>query len=147
MNHNASHEPEPAANLREVRFGLDAAEADGTLYSVCSTYSADNHAVYDGVSRPGTRIVTFAPVLKHDVFPLAPLLDQLTKIGEDAFGRPVEIEFAVRLPTRAGDAAESGFLQSRPLAPSREGEDLRMDEVDHASLVCQSSKVLGNGRI
>ena len=32
---------------------------------------ADNHAVYDGVSRPGARIVTFAPMLKHGTFPLA----------------------------------------------------------------------------
>jgi CheY-like chemotaxis protein len=147
MNHVAQREADAATNLREVRFGLDAAETDGTLYSVCSTYSADNHAVYDGVSRPGARIVTFAPVLKHEVFPLAPLLDQLMTIGEDAFGRPVEIEFAVRLPQRPGDAAEFGFLQIRPLVLSREGEELRMDEVDPGHLICQSSKVLGNGRV
>ena len=35
-----------------------------------STYSPENNAVYDGLSRPGVRLVTFAPVLKHDVFPL-----------------------------------------------------------------------------
>lgn len=147
MNHKESHAPEPAANLREARFGLNVAEADGTLYSVCSTYSADNHAVYDGVSRPGSRVVTFAPVLKYDVFPLAPLLDQLMFIGEDAFGRPVEIEFAVRLPQRANDLADFGFLQIRPLVLSRETEELRIDDVDRASLVCQSCKVLGNGRV
>jgi hypothetical protein len=103
--------------------------------------------VYDGVSRPGVRVVSFAPVLKHDVFPLAPMLDQLTGIGEDAFGRPVEIEFAVRLPQTSGEPADFGFLQIRPLVLSREGEALRMDEVDPSRLVCQSSKVLGNGRI
>ncbi len=147
LNHIQRSEDDSVAALREVRFGLDAAEADGTLHQVGSTYSADNHAVYDGLSRPGVRLVSFAGVLKHDVFPLAPLLDQLTKIGEDAFGRPVEIEFAVRLPSHPGDAADFGFLQIRPLVPSREGEELRMDEVDRASLVCQSSKVLGNGRV
>ena len=147
MNHLAQREADPAANFREMRFGLDAAEADGTLYSVCSTYSADNHAVYDGVSRAGARIVTFAPVLKHAVFPLAPLLDHLMSIGEDAFGRPVEIEFAVRLSQRSGEAADFGFLQIRPLVLSREGEELRMDEIDPARLVCHSSKVLGNGRV
>ena len=147
MNHIAPRETDPAANLREVRFGLDAAEVDGTLYSVCSTYSADNHAVYDGVSRAGARIVTFAPVLKQDVFPLAPMLDQLMSIGEDAFGRPVEIEFAVRLPKCPGETADFGFLQIRPLVLSREGEELRMEEIDPARLVCHSSKVLGNGRV
>ena len=37
-----------AGHLVEKRFGLDAAEADGTLDLLASTYSADNHAVYDG---------------------------------------------------------------------------------------------------
>ena len=147
MNPAASDDLEPGAKLREARFGLDAAEADGTLYPVCSTFSADNHAVYDGVSRPGVRVVTFAPVLKYDAFPLAPLLDQLMGIGEDAFGRPVEIEFAVRLPQNPDEPADFGFLQIRPLVLSREGEELRIDDVDPASLVCQSCKVLGNGRV
>jgi hypothetical protein len=59
----------------------------------------------------------------------------------------VEIEFAGRLPQTPGDPADFGFLQVRPLVLSREGEELRMDEVEPERLVCQSSKVLGNGRI
>jgi CheY-like chemotaxis protein len=147
LNPVHSGEPDPQAGLREVRFGLDAAEKDGTLYSVASTYSADNQAVYDGMSRAGTHVVSFAPVLKHEVFPLAALLEQLTHIGEDAFARPVEIEFAVRLPQRPDELAHFGFLQIRPLVLSREGEELRMDEVDPTRVLCQSSKVLGNGRV
>jgi len=147
LNHSEASDDDRAGSLREVRFGLDAAERDGTLYSVASTYSADNHVVYDGVSRAGSRLVSFAPILKHDVFPLAPLLDHLTKMGEDAFGRPVEIEFAARLPQKPGDPADFGFLQVRPLVLSREGEELRLEEVDAERLVCQSSKVLGNGRV
>ena len=135
------------AELREVRFGLEVAEGDQTLGNLGSTYSVDNHAVYDGISRPGARIVSFAPILKHGVFPLAAILEQLTKIGEDAFGRPVEMEFAVRLPQAPDDAAEFGFLQIRPLVLSREGEELRMQDVAPEQLVCQSSQVLGNGRI
>jgi CheY-like chemotaxis protein len=138
---------DPSADLREARFELREAEADGTLQTVGSTYSADNHAVYDGLSRSGTRVVSFAPVLKHGVFPLAPLLEQLNRIGEDAFGRPVEIEFAVRMPHHAHEIPEFGFLQIRPLVLAREGAVLRMEEADPAMLVCQSSKVLGNGRI
>jgi hypothetical protein len=134
-------------NLREVCFGLEIAEADGSLNNIGSTYSPDNHVVYDGVSRAGTRVVSFAPVLKHGVFPLAPILVQLTKIGEDAFGRPIEAEFAVRLPQNPGDAAEFGFLQIRPLVLSREGGELRVEDVRPERLICQSSKVMGNGRI
>jgi len=135
------------ADLRESRFGLDVAEADETLHNVGSTYSADNHVVYDGISRPGTRIVSFAPILKHNVFPLAPVLEQLMKVGEDGFGRPVELEFAVRLPQKPADPAEFGFLQIRPLVLSRESEELKIEDVTPDQLICQTSKALGNGRI
>ncbi len=131
----------------ERRFGLHVAESDGTLRALASTYSRDNHAVYDGVSRPGSRIVTFAPMLKHGTFPLAEILDALVRAGEDALGNPVEIEFAVRLPQQAGQLAEFGFLQIRPLTLARDSEDLSLDDVQPERLICQSSKVLGNGRI
>jgi CheY-like chemotaxis protein len=134
-------------HLREMRFGLDIAEADGTLHSVGSTYSVDNHAVYAGLGRPGVRIVSFAPMLKHGVFPLATILELLVRAGEDALGNPVEIEFAVRLPRLPEETAEFGFLQIRPLTMARDHQDLAMIEVDVQKLICQSTKVLGNGRI
>jgi CheY-like chemotaxis protein len=135
----------------ERRFGLHIAEKDGTLQALASTYSRDNNAVYDGVSRPGSRIVTFAPMLKHGTFPLAEILDVLIEAGEDALGNPVEIEFAVRLarstssPTE--DVAEFGFLQIRPLTLARHDEDLTLDDVQPECLICRSSKVLGNGSV
>jgi len=136
-----------ASGLRELPFGLDVAERDGTLQMLASTYSVDNHAVYDGLSRQGTRIVSFAPILKHGMFPLAQILDALMKVGEDALGRPVEIEFAVRLPQHPEEPADFGFLQLRPLVLSRAGEDIRLEEVDPQRLVCQSTMVLGHGRL
>jgi len=139
--------PGLGGHIHEKSFGLDAAETDGTLPAVGSTYSEDNHAVYDGVSRPGLRIVSFAPMLKHGTFPLAVILDTLVKAAEDALGNPVEIEFAVCLPRHPRAVAEFGFLQVRPLALSRDHLDLSLDDVDPQRVLCQSSKVLGNGRI
>ncbi len=144
---HATRAGDVAADLREVPFRLDVAEADGTLQMLGSTYSIDNHAVYDGLSRRGPRIVSFAPILKHGMFPLPGILDQLMRMGEDALGRPVEIEFAVRLPRPGDGPAEFAFLQLRPLVMSREGEDIRMEHVEPGRLVCQSSQVLGHGRI
>ncbi|MGC2108705.1 MAG: PEP/pyruvate-binding domain-containing protein [Candidatus Korobacteraceae bacterium] len=141
------HAGNPASDLREVAYGLEVAEADGTLQMLASTYSVDNHAIYDGLSRRGPRVVSFAAILKHGVFPLAAILDQLMTIGEDAMGQPVEIEFAVRLPQNANGPAEFGFLQLRPLVMSREGEDIPVEEVEPERLVCQSSLVLGHGRM
>jgi hypothetical protein len=138
---------ERAGRLREIRFPLDVAESDGTLPPVGSTYSPDNHAVYDGLSRPGVRVVSFAPMLKHNLFPLPAILETLVKAGEDALGIPVEIEFAVRLSRQSGECAEFGFLQVRPLTLSRDHQDLSLANVDTAHILCRSNKVLGNGRI
>jgi CheY-like chemotaxis protein len=145
LNHSLEETSPPG--LREVRFSLDVAEADGTLDAVGSTYSADNDRITDGLGRPGMRVVTFAPILKYGVFPLATLLDELVKDGEEAFGQPVEIEFAVRMPRMPGESAQFGFLQIRPLVLSREAEELHMGSVEPSSLIAKSSKVLGNGRI
>jgi CheY-like chemotaxis protein len=146
FNHH-EHTQDPVDELREVPFGIPQAEADGTLQFVASTYSADDQAIYDGLSRKGTRIVSFAPILKYGMFPLPSLLDELMTMGEEGLGRPVEIEFAVKLAKGSGEASEFGFLQMRPLVVSREGEDLRVDVLEPASVLCQSSQVLGHGRI
>ncbi len=133
--------------MREEAFGLDVAEADGVLAAVASTYSQENDAVYDGLARPGVRVVTFAPVLKHGLFPLAEVLRVLMEVGERGMGTPVEIEFAVNLHVPPGRRHQFGFLQMRPLALSRETEELALGEIDPASVLCRSARVLGNGRI
>lgn len=137
----------PDAEFRETSFPLKVAEKDGTLFAVGSTYSPDNQAVYDGLSRRGPRIVSFAPILKYGVFPLPAILDDLMKTGEQALGRPVEIEFAVKMPRLRKDPAEFAFLQIRPLVLTQETEELKIEGVDPERLICQSTKVLGNGRI
>ena len=93
------------------------------------------------------RVVSFAQVLKHDAFPLAPLLATLLKIGSDGGNAPVEIEFAVNLSVPRGAPAEFGFLQMRQLAPSRELEELDVSGAERGSLLCRTGQALGNGRI
>jgi CheY-like chemotaxis protein len=144
---HAEHLADPVRELRERSFPLRFAERDGTLHRLASTYSAENDAVYDGLSRPGARIVSFAPILKYEVFPLAALLIEMMRIGEEAHGRPVEIEFAVCLAPAAGAPSEVGFLQMRPHAPAQEGDDLDIGDVPRDQLICQSSRVLGHGRM
>ena len=146
MDPYAPHPP-GADGLREAKFGLDAAEADGTLHALASTYSADNDAIYDGMSRRGVRIVSFAGILKHELFPLPAILDNIQKMGEEALARPVEIEFAVRISRDSREPSDFGFLQMRPLVLSREQEDLRVEDVAPERLLCRSTKAMGNGRI
>ena len=129
------------------KHGLDVAESDGTLQMLGSTFSPADDAVFDGVSRPGVRLVSFAPVLKHEVFPLSDILCALLRAGEAGTGAPVEIEFAASLSAAPGRKREFAFLQLRPLAMSREAAELEFGEVDPPNLLCSSSSVLGNGRI
>jgi hypothetical protein len=130
------------------RFGLDVAEADGTLDAVGSVYSAENDAIYDGIGRRGVRLVTFAPVLKHDVFPLAQVLDTLLTMSTRATNAPVEMEFAVNLaPVAHGERAQFGLLQLRPLALTGELTDPDVGQVDDGLLLARSESVLGHGQV
>jgi CheY-like chemotaxis protein len=133
--------------MREEAFGLEVAERDGTLAAVGSTYSPENDVVVDGLARQGTRVVTFAPILKHGLFPLAEVLQALTEVGEEGMGTPVEIELAVNLSVPRGRPKELGVLQMRPLALARESEAIEIGDVEPVALLCRSRQVLGNGRL
>jgi len=133
--------------MREQSFGLDVAAADGTLAALGSTYSPENDVIYDGLSRPGTRLVTFAPLLKHGLFPLAEIMTALLDLGVQGMGMPVEIELAVNLSVAPGRPRELGFLQMRPLALSRESEAIELGQIDPGAVLCHSRRVLGNGRL
>lgn len=129
------------------RHSLDVAEQDGTLAPVASTYSLENDAIYDSLGRRGPRLVSFAPVLKHRLFPLAEIIDQLLDVGRHGTSSSVEIEFAVNLDGPADTPKEFAFLQLRPLALSRELAELEISRTDPARVICHSRSVLGHGRV
>jgi CheY-like chemotaxis protein len=127
--------------------GLEIAENDGPLIYVGSTYSPENDAVYDGLSRSGRRVVTFAPILRNKIFPLPQIIELLLDMGSWGMGTPVELEFAVDMSTPKDRPKEFGLLQIRPLVLSREVEELNVEDIEREKLVCQSHQVLGNGVI
>jgi hypothetical protein len=129
------------------RYGLHVAEQDGTLASLASTYSPDNDVVYDGIARPGVRLISFAPILKHQVYPLAPVLEELLELGSLGTSSPVEIEFAGNVAPSDGEQPEFAVLQMRPLALSSEGEELEIGDVLSSQLLCRSNAVLGHGSV
>ncbi len=128
-----------------VRLGLDVAEKHGVLGALASTYSPDSNAVYDGISRPGIRLVTMAGVLKGDVFPLAHTLAFLLKIGTVGFSCPVEIEFAVNLKPKKEGPHEFGFLQIRPVVSGAEGYEINIRTIEPSDAICVSHSALGHG--
>ncbi|MFC2135274.1 PEP/pyruvate-binding domain-containing protein [Bacteroidota bacterium] len=124
---------------------ISEAEKDGTLSYVASTYSAENDALYDGISRSGVRLFTLSPILKHKYFPLPGIINLLLELGSWGMGSPVEIEFAVNLSVPQGKPKEFGLLQMRPLVIANEVEELDIRLHSNKELICKSEKALGNG--
>ena len=128
---------------------LADAEADGVLGLLASTWSKDSGTLADGISRPGSRLLTLAPLLNMpDVFPLADILTELLDLGEEACRAPVELEFAANLSVPRGSPREFGFVQLRRLQQTREPP--RAEEIAVASgegVLCRSAQVLGHGQI
>ncbi len=147
MNCCLEREHADSPDIMVKKYRLEKAEEDKTLFYAGSTYSAENDSVYDGISRQGSRVVTFAPILKHNMFPLSEILNTMLEIGLWGMGTHVEIEFAVNTNVPKGKPKEFSMLQMRPLVLSRETEVIEFDDINNNDLICQSTQVLGNGVI
>ena len=134
-------------DVTEASHPLETAEADGTLGWVGSTYDPQCDAVYDGLSRAGVRLVSFAPILKMQPFQLPLLLTRLLELGRSGMNSEVEIEFAVNHMPGEKRPWDFSLLQLRPIAMSRETSELRVDDSDRANTLCFSEQVLGNGKL
>jgi len=130
-----------------VHLPLKDAEKDGTLTWLASTFSPRDDRVFDGIHHQGARIVTFAHVLKSEVFPLSRILQFLLRLAEDAMGCPIEMEFAVTLGAPNPLPAHFGLLQVRPMVVSDEQVDLDLGGIAPDRILCASGKVLGNGTL
>jgi len=123
---------------------ISVAEKDKTLSFIASTYSTKNDRIYDGISREGVRIVTFAPVLKNKKFPFAEIMNELLELGSWGMGTPVEIEFAGNLFSENQESHHVYVVQMRPIVLNRELEVFNIESYQRSDLLCQSHQVLGN---
>ena len=124
-----------------VELGLNIAEEHGTLAAVGGTYSIENDCVYDGINRPGVRVVNFSNVLKNDLFPLSEILSYILETGAKSFAGPVEIEFAVNLNRNT-----FYLLQIRPYLAKQGLELVEIRPTPHERILARSSRTLGNRR-
>ncbi|MEM7480188.1 MAG: PEP/pyruvate-binding domain-containing protein [Acidobacteriota bacterium] len=141
---NTDFEPQVDEGAHLLHLDLSAAEADGTLSAVASSYSAENHVLYDSLRRGGVPVVNFAGVLKHDLFPLAPLLTELLELGREGMGTEVEMEFAaVRSPGDASD--ELSVLQLRPLLAHQRDREVELKSIAPERPRLVTGRALGHG--
>ncbi|MBQ9357823.1 MAG: phosphoenolpyruvate synthase [Prevotella sp.] len=93
-------------NIKNVR--VKQADKDGSLQYIASTYDPVDGIIRDGIYEGGRKVISFAGVLQHGVFPLPELLQMVQKLGADEMRRPVEIEFACNLRPSPSRPSPSG---------------------------------------
>ncbi len=119
------------------------AERDHSLNYIASTYDPYDQVIRDGIYDGGRKVITFASVLQHGVFPLPELLQMSMKYGAESMRRPVEIEFACNLnEDRTGSLY---LLQIRPIVDSKQMLDEDVAAVPDADCVLRSHNSLGHG--
>jgi hypothetical protein len=137
--------------IRETEYlvtgSLADAEADGVLDLIASTYRPQDDRLEEGVSFPGPRVLTFAPILQLSVIPLNDLIGLLLEMFEEAVENEIEVEFAATLGSRGGPTARFGFLQVRPMVVSRDRVDVSEREMEAEDVILASDRALGNGSL
>lgn len=127
-----------------LKLPVKEAENDGSLNYIASTYDPYDMVIRDGIYPGGRKVITFANILQHDVFPLARILQLVQKYGQGEMRRPVEIEFAVNL-----NATEKKgvfyLLQIRPMVDMKADLNEDLDAIPEDQLLLKSVNSLGQG--
>lgn len=127
-----------------LKLPVKEAENDGSLNYIASTYDPYDMVIRDGIYPGGRKVITFANILQHDVFPLARILQLVQKYGQGEMRRPVEIEFAVNL----NSAEKKGvfyLLQIRPMVDMKADLNEDLDAIPEDQLLLKSVNSLGQG--
>lgn len=125
------------------QLSLKDAEPNGPLPFIASTYDAQDQRIRHGYYPGGRKIISFANILQHKLFPLASTLDKVLKVGQSEMDRAVEIEFAVDITN--SESAAFYILQIRPIVDSKELMDEDLSNVPKDKAFLFSKNALGNG--
>lgn len=127
-----------------LKLPVKEAEADGSLNYIASTYDPYDMVIRDGIYPGGRKVITFANILQHDVFPLPRILQLVQKYGQGEMRRPVEIEFAVNFNAKEKNGTFY-LLQIRPMVDMKAdlAEDLNL--IPSEQILLRSENALGHG--
>jgi len=128
-----------------VSLSVDDMASHPAVQAVVSTYVAADQRIRDTAAIPGEKLVTFAGILKHGLFPLAGIVADLLEMGRHGMGCPVEMEFAVDLPRSRDGRYTFALLQIRPMARREQRMAVQITAQDERRAFCVSRQALGNG--
>jgi hypothetical protein len=126
---------------------ISVAEKHGTLKHCASVYNPDNDRVEAGLDTYGPRIINFSNILKYNYIPFAQTIDIMLETIKEAFGSPVEIEYAVDLNKTQNNLPSFYLLQIKPLININLPSDVEIDKPDKNRTILYTESSLGNGEI
>ena len=113
---------------------------------VASTWDMENMRMSDSALVEGIKVITFAHILKYNVFPLAEILVELLEIAQREMKCSVEIEFAANLD-RGNRLNIFNVLQVRPIADGAAGAAIDWSNIDMSNALIYSESALGTGAV
>ncbi len=112
----------------------------------CSYFDYQNNRISESPTLSRYfRVITFNRILKYGSFPLANIIKDLLRMGEEEMRCPVEIEFAVNMDVPAGDMQIFNLLQIRPIIRNEESVKLDWSKIDTSDAIIYSESALGIG--
>ena len=127
-----------------LKLPVKEAEKDNALHYIASTYDPYDMVIRDGIYPGGRKVITFANILQHEVFPLAKILQLAQEYGQREMARPVEIEFAVTLDASRKEGVFY-LLQVRPMVDVKANLSEDLNQIPEDKVLLKSFNSLGHG--
>jgi hypothetical protein len=124
------------------QYNLQAAEADGVLRYVASTFDTQSDRFSVGVAEKGPRAITFAPLLAAEVLPFNRLVKAVLTECAKELETAVEIEFAMTF-----NPHHFALLQVRPMVIPSGNLEVTDSDLCRKGNLAASELVLGNGML
>lgn len=132
-------------NLTKIK--VQDAASTGALKYMVSTFDYVDQMIRDSEFGDGRRVVTFANVLQHKVYPLAEIVDFMLQKGQGEMGRPIEIEFAGMIDVNNEKKGNLYWLQIRPIIDRKELVDESILNIPDEDVILRSNTALGHGNV
>lgn len=134
-------------NAGLIKLEIADSERHGTLKHCASVYNPDNDTIEPGIDTYGPRVVNFANILRYEYIPMADTIATVLDVVKEAFGTPVEIEYAVDLNLDKNGKANFYLLQVKPLVGSGTGYNINMQKINEDKCLLISRRSMGNGKV